>query len=364
MREINSDSIYEYVKMLIELGNTYTVQEDSSIMNNLSKEIIHIPSGKSSVPLKVFKDGMMSDGSALLAPFKEQCGLNREREWFFDNLQLSMSYFVKEIMAKLITDVVGKKDDNYQQYQLMNLISGEADVTMLNELDKLRPYDILYINYNKKTKTAVAETRLSDPELEEDHSKFRKKSWSVFRTLFREIIGTLEPEDMYIYQSRVLSIPETDAKLHVITALLKTIAPFARDVLDREINVDVLEDHLANLEGYAKAQSWISTTSPISEGEQPMQKPWETASPFQPQPQVGAGLPTMPIPASQLAYSQPMPNPYGGYGYPNPYGPPPMSPINTNMYGGQIMPATAYANPMQALGYNANPICGGNAPWK
>lgn len=279
--EVTPDTIFDFTKRLVQLGGIYEVQEDLSIMNTVSNSLVAIPSGKKSIPLKVFKDGMTSGEFAILMPYKEQLGPNREREWFFDSLQIVLGNLVKELMLKIIQDVVEKKDENLAQYPLANLISGIADATMLKELDKLRAHDLLYVNYNKKTKVASALSRIIDEDLIEEHSKFRKKSWEVFQLLFKEIVGSLDPEELYTYQSTILVIPETDAKLHVIVALTKALGAYARDILNIDLGEDVLEKHLANLEGYHNLHAWVSATSSTVKDE-PVSRPWDNTPSFSP----------------------------------------------------------------------------------
>lgn len=276
--EINPDTIFDFTKRLVELGGIYKINDDLSITNTVSDNVIAIPSGKKSIPLKVFKDGMESGEFALLMPYKEQLGINREREWFFDSLQIIIGNLIKELTLKIIKDAVEKKDDNYSQYALMNKIAGLADETMLKEVEKLRAHDFIFINYNKKLKTASAQTRIVDEELLEEHGRFRKKSWEVIQTLFNEFIGTTDPEELYTYQSTILSIPETDAKLHVIIALAKALGAYVRDILEIDLGEDILEQHLANLEGYGKLHAWVSATT--SSTTETCSRPWDTTPSF------------------------------------------------------------------------------------
>ena len=294
--EVNQDTIFDFTKKLIELGNIYEVQEDCTIKNTVTGQLIAIPSGKRSVPLKVFKEGMETGDYVFLMPYREPLGVNREREWFFDSLQAILGNLIKELMHKIIADAIAKKDDNYQNYAAISAVINQVDTTMLTELDKLRAPDLLFVNYNKKTKTACALSRILDPDLRSEHSKFRKKSWEVFEILYKEFIGTCTPEECYTYTSTILSIPETDAKLHVIVALAKAIGPFCRDSLDLDLHENELEMHLANLEGYAKLHAWVSATTPTVR-EEPC-RPWNNTI-FNSTPAASFGT-SAPVPVTAL----------------------------------------------------------------
>ena len=280
MKEITKDTLLQFEKLLIEVGGVFKVQDDYTILNVGTNQPVAVVDGKKSKIVAFFYEGMRSnDNLTVLNPFKECVGINRAREWFYNSLSSLTSLMLKQLMAKMIKDAVEKKDDNYNQFPLMSRIIDKADVTMIDELDKIRTLDLLTVYYNKKNKTAEAQCAIQTEEYQKDHPKYRKKTWEVFNILMETFLGTDDVTETYVYTAKILAAPETDAKLHVIVGVLKALDPWCRDLLGIDLHGEELEEHLDALEGYVKLYAFVTQT--VSEPERTTAvAPWNQNTPI------------------------------------------------------------------------------------
>ena len=277
MIEVNSNTILDFAKLLIECGGVYEVQPDYTIVNKITGEKVMIRESKESKPLAIFHEGAsVYDNVKWLNPFKESLGGSREREWFFNHITNICGAITKKVTKRIIEDGLKVKDDNYNQFPLMSSIKDKVDNTMLEEVEKLGSGAFVSIYYNKREKTAEAQTELFSDELHAAFPKFRKKSWEVFQTIFLEIFGSADLAE-YKYKAKILDIPETEAKLTVYIALITHLGPYARDFLNKDLHEEELNQHLEVLEGYSKLYAWASVSNDNRS------KNGQTISPFAPQ---------------------------------------------------------------------------------
>lgn len=280
MKTIDKDSLAAFEKLLIEIGDVFQVQEDHTIKNLSTQQPVTVVDGKQTKVVAFFYEGMPGNSElAILNPFKECIGINRAREWFYNSLNTLVSLILKSLMKKMIKDAIDKKDDNYNQFPLMSRIVDKVDATMADELEKIRSIDLLSIYYNKKTKTAEAQCCVFSEDYIKDHSKYRKKTWEVFQILISTFLGTSDIPGTYTYTAKLLGIPETDAKLHVIIGLLSAMDPWSRDLIGMDLHREELEEHLDGLEGYAKLYAWVTQTVE-KEVQQPSLAPWQQNTPM------------------------------------------------------------------------------------
>lgn len=280
MKEITKDTLLAFEKLLIEIGDVFKVQDNFTILNVGTDQPVTVVDGKKTKIVAFFYEGMpVSDDITVLNPFKECIGINRAREWFYNALSSLTALMLSQLMRKMLKDAVEKNDDNYNQFPLMSRIIGKVDETMLDELDKIRTLDLLSIYYNKKTKTAEAQCCIQSEEYQKEHPKYRKKTWEVFEILVKNFLGSEDISDVYTYTAKILSIPETDAKLHVIIGLLSAMDPWCRDLLGIELHGKELEEHLEALEGYARLYAFVTQT--VAEPDNaPSVAPWNQNTPM------------------------------------------------------------------------------------
>ena len=323
MIEVTPATIMEFTKLLIECGNIYEVQPDYTIKNRLNGEQVQISNGKGVKPLCIYHEGAtVNPNVAWLNPFKETLGVSREREWFFGLITTLPGMMIRIITEKLIEDAVKRVDDDCSNFALLSKIIDKVDQTMIMEVNKINASSYLSVFYNKREKVAEAQTELFGKELREAFPKFRKKTWEVIEIIFTEIFGSTDLEQ-YRYRSKLINIPETEAKLAVSVSLITAIGPWARDVLGKDLHEQELNQHMEVLEGYSRLYAYAAVAQDTSSKYAP-----PAAAPRAPAPM--PGLVPMGVPNT------------GTYGQPN------SAPISTiggsipiSQYGGMGVPVTA-----------------------
>ena len=324
MIEVTPATIMEFTKLLIECGNVYEVQPDYTVKNRLTGEQVQISNGKGVKPLCIYHEGAtVNPNVAWLNPFKETLGVSREREWFFGLITTIPGTMMRIITERLIEDAVKKNDEDCSNFALMAKIIDKVDQTMIVEVNKIHASSYLSVFYNKREKVAEAQTELFSNELKEAFPKFRKKTWEVIEIIFSEIFGAIDLEQ-YRYRSKLINIPETEAKLAVSISLITALGPWARDVLGKDLHEQELNQHLEVLEGYSRLYAYAAVAQDTSNKYAP-----PSAAPWAPAPMAGLV-------------------PMGGTPVTGTYGQPNTAPISTiggsipiSQYGGMGVPVTA-----------------------
>jgi len=341
MIQVNEQTIQEFIKLLIEADGTHEVREDHTVYCKVTGQQITIALAKTEKPLAIWYSGAPCTTDVVwLNPFKELAGRYPEREWFFALLSLSVGRLTKLITMKVIDDCVKMTDDNYQEFALMSKVRSKVDEKTKEEVDKIGPAMFVSINYNKTKKTADAQTLLFDDQLKEAFPKIRKKTWEAIHEIFKTIYGdTQVPLEDFKYTSKNLNIPETEAKLNIVIALLTSLDPFATDILNQELHSAELQQHLEVLEGYAKLYEWAV----VNRAEYPQQN--INAGPAWNQTQA-ANVYTAPNPYAQPMpqYVQPQPQPVGMM---SPYGP---MPVPVTQAAGMTVAASPFGTANQPRG--------------
>lgn len=336
MMEVNQDTIQEFIKLLIELTGAYEITEDHRIKNRMTDQYIVIPLAKTEHDLAIWYEGApVSTDWVWLNPFKENIGRSPGREWFYSMLNCAIGEITKCIMLKVIKDCASNADDNYNEFALMSKVRSKIDDKTMAEVEKLGKPLFLSIFYNKTKRTAEAQTELFSDNTKQMFPKIRTKTWEAIEIMFKEIFR--DDLDSYRYQAKLLDIPETDAKLHVIIGLLTTLDPYAQDLLNKDLHSAELQAHLDVLEGYAKLYAWVGNQTDFKPAQPAMSPYGQPMGPTAPQ-----YLPNGDIPRDSTGYPLPSNtinrNPVYGqpYGYPNMgyMGPIPMQDPSMGVFSG------------------------------
>ena len=356
MTPITNDTVMDFIRMLINLGGIDFLKEPEMLILNKDGEPRCIDDGDKAKPIQIIVPGMVKDDNYFLFnPLKAVEGNNPAYVWFYMSRGSNIAVITKMIMLKLIELAVAKETADYESLQLIADLSSVCDEQMLTELTKINASDILRIFWNKRLKTAEAQTLLFSDEIETQY-KLRKKSWTTIRKIFKTIFDLGDDNTMskFHYRAVILNIPEIDAKLHVISKLIKKLESWSQ-IIGVTFEADKFEEHLKNLETYARMYAWFTVRSVVGQNIISNQ-------------QKSSGLPLVPPKSadndttiklgSPPVYPQPvqMPQqPMTPYGtsmtpYPmTPYGMPQMSP-----YGSMGIPM---ATQPQVVEHDRIPIC-------
>lgn len=262
--------IADFSTRLINISEVYAVDEEGNVFIKDTNEPLTITVAKTSRPIVLFKEGMKIPPEAMiLNPYKETVGICRPREWFFDNIEQAIGAMAKMLIHTLVSDVVNKRSD-CNGAALVHSIASKITEKTYTEIDGLPINAFIQVFYNKKTKTATAHSDIKDETFKKDY-KVLASTYTVIRELFDAIFGR---DFDYEYEAKIMPIAETDAKLHVYIALLTAMDPYLEGICDRNIESNVLNEHLDRLEDYSKAYKYVSSTVTTAVDAQDTPSPW------------------------------------------------------------------------------------------
>lgn len=347
--EITKHTIKEFEKLLIELGGFHELKDDGTIWRKSDGQQIAVPMGKHNLPLVLFEEGMAAGADVIyLNPFSEGLGASRDREWFYDMLQKVIGGIIKGIIVETASKIVKKTENqNYDTYELINKVGPYCDENFIKEVEKIQLSEYFNIFYNKSRKTAEAQCGIFTDEFRAAHPKFRKKTWDGLTAFYMELFRTTKLNESYKYQSQLISIPETDAKLQIACAVINDIDQFSKDILGIDLHSKEIMEHLPNIEGYGKLYSWAilrrgtvekkeeKSNTPSANGLLPSAAPLPQAAPFNAAAPSGGLVSAAMIPPAAPAYAPAAPT----------YAPAP-APMMAPIGMGPVMQPVGMAQPM------------------
>ena len=266
MNPITNETALEFIRLLTNLGGVDMLKEPEMIILDPEGNPRCVKDGDQLKPIQIIMSGMVKDdNNFLFNPFKSVEGNNPAYIWFYTSRCNNVAVVTKRIILALVERGVVKESTNdYEHLQLIADISEACDDKMLQELEgaKLNAADILRVFYDKRIKTAEAQTLLFSDEIETQH-KLRKKTWATIRKIFRTIFELGDDEmtmSGYQYRAKVMHIPEIDAKLHVLNQIIAKLEKWSH-IVNVKFEPEVFSKHLENLEQYSRMFAWFTARS-------------------------------------------------------------------------------------------------------
>lgn len=268
-KAMTSESAYQFVKALVELGGIYYVDKDQIIRSTADDSPKGVRTGTPPVnkPIALFKVGMKVGDYVALNPFTDILGESKERAWFTTHLALFPGYALKHSIYKMVElGVSDSKGGGYKANKFISKWIDKMDQKLLDEIDRIPTKMWGVIFYDKSKKTAQLQCNLGYEEFREEYkNRIRKSSWSVLTDMVKTFLqtGTKKPESL-MYESILLSMPKLDAIMHLLVDILKRMEVPLKEFGGIEVDVKGFEAHLEHLEAYREALRWFSsaTTSP------------------------------------------------------------------------------------------------------
>lgn len=135
------------------------------------------------------------------------------------------------------------------------------------------------IFYDNKEHIAQLQSDIFNEELEKKlKGKVRKASWTVFRGLMENLLGTDHIEENFTYKATLIAIPRADAIFHVLINTVAKMSATVKKATGMDLHPTVLKHHLENLEPYQKLMGWFSTGTAQTESANDVKAPavpWE-----------------------------------------------------------------------------------------
>ena len=265
MNQLTNQDVQEFIELLVTFGDVNRLDANMIILDN-DGSAHTIRDGEADKPVQILHNGMIKDdNNFIFNPFKMIEGNNPAFNWFYNSRMLILSNIIRKIILKVVELSVSKETENYDVLQLLTNVSESCDKLTLSELEEINALDYFRIFYNKKTKVAEAQTLIFSDEIEASH-KLRKKTWTAVRNLMKNLFKLKDDEttlSAYSYHATILSIPELDAKLHVMLKVIEVMDPWAK-MIGYDLRVEDFKKHLENLESYVRMFAWFTAKATTS----------------------------------------------------------------------------------------------------
>lgn len=259
MQQLTNQDVQAFIEQLVTIGGINHLNKDMVIVDD-KDEPQSIQDGDKVKAIQILHSGMIKDEDKfILNPFKMIEGNNPALTWFYSSRIMILATIVKEIILKLVELSVSKETESYDTLHLLENVSEFCDKQTIEELSKINSLDYFRIFYNKRTRTAEAQTIIFSDDLESQY-KLRKKTLTAVRTLMRNLFKLKDDENTlsaYKYHATILNIPEIDAKLHVYYQVLEVLELPAK-LINQDLRSEEFKKHLDNLEAYARMYAWFT----------------------------------------------------------------------------------------------------------
>ena len=259
MNQLTNEDVQAFIELLVTFGGVNSLDSNMVILEQDGTPHM-IQDGDKSKPVQILHNGMVRDyNNYILNPLKMIEGSNPALNWFYMSRMLILSGIIKEIVLKVVELSVSKETENYDVLDLLNGVSESCDKLTISELAKINPADYFRIFYNKKTRTAEAQTMIFNDDIEAE-KKLRKKTWVAVRNLMRNLFKLEKDEtnlSKYSYHATILSFPEHDAKLHVMSQIIDLLDPWIK-MVGHDLRGEEFKKHLENLESYVRMFAWFT----------------------------------------------------------------------------------------------------------
>jgi hypothetical protein len=256
---INTKQVTEFLKLLVEYGDVFKVDPDGFIKNAKTSEYEMIKINDKDLPMVVFSENMKAGKHTFFNPFVEVLGHSAERTWFFWTRSFIVGVMIKEMMKKVVSISLDPSENiNYDELDVLRPFCTKVDKKLIDEIDKIEPINILRIVYNKTHRTAQAQTDLFEEKFV-SALKIRKGSLETIQGMIVSFLGTEEIHETFKHKATIISMPEMDSFLHVFVKVSLSIHQYVKLLLDRDLHIFEIEQHMEFLEEYRKACAWAVT---------------------------------------------------------------------------------------------------------
>lgn len=310
MQQVSTEEITNFIKLLMELGGSFLVAPDYTILNPSDSKPKMVTIGKKDVPLKIFNPSMQIEESKILNPFVESTTDSYERAWFWNSRSDIMSLITKYIAIKIAELAASKPEEiDMNNVELLHEFVDKVDDKTSKQIEQIPSDAWLTMVYHRKNRTCYAVSKLFDDEFRKElDKKVNKKTWAFIDLLYEVIFKTTDLQSLYKFTSDKVGMIETESRLAVLVMLCDALHPYASVLLKVDLHPGELHDGLDKLEMYRKTCLWFTSSSAKqSSADTKVDQsvpPWQrhsggtipTVAPKVPMPQ--AGIPIVTTPSS------------------------------------------------------------------
>lgn len=365
MPETTARDAFEAMKMFIELGGHYEVNEDNTIISASSGNPVTITKDSEELPLRVLdENGIVDQNAVYLNIFSEYAtSTSKELEWFYKATEASIrSIFLtsvltlmrsKEMQTMFSADIFKKTAKDLEK------IDEKAIKGFTTKCSTPGPFQrILKLFYRKSAKSYTIGTDLTEPDFRATMKNLGNARIDAFTSIISNLLE-FNDDGVVEVESAHKVCPRLSALMRAAVYVIESVSDIMEAAeLFEHIDVPKLEWHIDNIAEYQRLNSFFRSPNPTEEVATPKQKAvqnkntvpvWDNdkTTPVQQSNIPGLGMPQTPRPPQQ---SQGSAIPGLGYGG---------GPVHT---ASQAIPvynqSVAYGQPAVGYGYS-NTMGGG-----
>lgn len=283
---VSDEQITLFLKWLIELTPATYVDGDGYVRRKEDGECICLSTGDTKVlrPLIIYSTNISDPDALILNPFAEGLAKSTARTWFYNQLTMVFSNYVRMVQKFILYKAIDANDKNskdIEDMELASIISPWVQVTdekLLTEFESIVKSlrDYIAIHYLAKQRETRMSVCFTSDTFKKGHPKLRQKSWKILQELLYTILDIKDTAE-FNTSSKNMSCPELDATLKIlykgyaaINKYLKFIAQenitdIQFDCIDLEYfatNIELLEDYRLRAKHLISASN-VKSNTPI-----------------------------------------------------------------------------------------------------
>lgn len=200
---VKTVEVTECLRFFVDTFVGYTTDEDNYVTTRDTTRITLRENGDEK-ELILYQEQIKDTNAMILNPFAEGLGDVISTNWFYRTNQKVMSNKIivamKSVMQMCLADKTKKTKDNepYPLWlvDLMSVVVNDVDEKLIEEFDTITKDDLAFVNIVYAPRQIMAYLRCGLFENDrgtpwrDKFTKIRKKSWTVFETLFNKLLKT------------------------------------------------------------------------------------------------------------------------------------------------------------------------------
>ncbi len=271
--------IEKFMRFLISLSNSYTVDKEGYVVDIVSGERCTRSKGSEKL-LMIMKNNLKDPDAEIINVVNETLRESATTRWFYATIITSLIQRLVNIIF-VVNGVVEDGDDADMTPHLTKIVSrytGDFDTKTLSHFDSMIKdiWAFMNIVYVKKNRTAHLRCALFEKDTPITKG-VRKKSTKVITKMMADLLGVKTEDellDKFTFKSNNISAP----KLHAILMVTMMIYEQAGEILSVVDSAHEMPDltefayHIRNIDEYYKSVRWFTGSIETTEEEKPTPK--------------------------------------------------------------------------------------------
>lgn len=287
MEQFSSQDITNFLKLFIEAGGGYIVDDENVIRRESTGEMWCIPNSENpprNVKLVIYSTTQKDPDVIMVNPFSEGLQTSAELQWFYITKNFVVSSYLRLLYIKIIENCLKVKANEELDSEIVKLISPYLDMVdekMYDEVklasEKLHTFCDIYWNANKK----VCELKVSvfSENFRKSFAKrVRQKTWAFLTEVAKNVFGTDNPTEVYRMKSDNHGCAKFEAFSQVFLMVFKAYRPYFPLTPDFKIfDLEMMEKHISMIPlYYHRAKNMVSPVlKPKAEIPKHATPPWK-----------------------------------------------------------------------------------------